>query len=203
MAPPQNVALITGAASGLGRQLTIDLAQRGWNIGGLDQNEVALQALERQLGKQSSQFAGGIADITDAALLQKERTKLESRLGSISLLIACAGIAELTPAANMDAAAIARIINVNLIGASNTIAAVLPQMLARRRGHVVAISSLASFRGLPGQMGYCASKAGLNALLESLWLDVKDKGIVVTTICPGHIRTPQSTGMFKDEYLMP
>ena len=52
-------------------------------------------------------------------------------------------------------------------------------------------------------MGYSASKAGMNALMESLWLDVKDHGIFVTTVCPGQVRTPQAIGMYKDETMMP
>ena len=129
--------------------------------------------------------------------------KIGGRLGPIDLLVACAGVAGETPAVGMNPAAISRIIAVNLVGVSNTIAAVLPGMLARRRGHVAAISSLASFRGLPGQMGYCASKAGLNALMQSLGLDVRRSGIHVTTVCPGHTRTPQATCMYKDEHLWP
>jgi short-subunit dehydrogenase len=82
------------------------------------------------------------------------------------------------------------------------VAAVLPGMLQRRRGHVVAISSLAALQGLPRQMGYCASKAGLNALMECLRLDVKDHGIMVTTICPGWTRTPLTEGKYAERELM-
>src|SRR5204863_8360902 len=70
-----------------------------------------------------------------------------------------------------------------------SIAAVLPGMLQRRRGHLVAISSLASLRGLPRMLGYCASNAGVNALMEGLRIEVGDKGLFTTTVCPGWIRT--------------
>jgi short-subunit dehydrogenase len=79
---------------------------------------------------------------------------------------------------------------VNLLGVANSVAAVLPGMLQRRRGHLVAISSLASYRGLPLMAGYCASKAGVNALLDALRVELRPHGISVTTICPGWIRTP-------------
>ena len=78
-------------------------------------------------------------------------------------------------------------VRVNLIGAANSIEAVLPTMLERRQGQIVGISSLASFRGLPRMCGYCASKAALNALLEGVRLDVQPFGVTVTTICPGWI----------------
>jgi short-subunit dehydrogenase len=76
-------------------------------------------------------------------------------------------------------------------------------MLGRGRGHLVGISSLASYRGLPKMAGYCASKAGVNALLDSLRLEVGPRGIDVTTICPGWIRTPLTTNIkVAQPYLM-
>src|SRR5262249_44579902 len=66
---------------------------------------------------------------------------------------------------------------------------VLPDMIQRRHGHIVAISSLASYRGLPKMLGYCASKSGLNALLEGMRVELRPYGIALTTICPGWIRT--------------
>jgi short-subunit dehydrogenase len=195
--------LITGAGSGIGRQLVLDGSRRGWKIAGIDQNQHALIGVEKELRGTQRQFAWAEADVTQASTLTAQVGKLEEQLGPIDLLIACAGVAGETPAVGMDPKAINRIIEVNLIGVSNTIAAVLPGMLQRRRGHLAAISSLASYRGLPAQMGYCASKAGLNTLMQSLWLDVKHHGLFVTTICPGHTRTPQAVGSYKDEYLMP
>jgi short-subunit dehydrogenase len=197
------VALVTGAGSGMGWQVSRTLARRGWRIAGVDRNAAALQELARDLAREQRAFAWGVADVTEAAPLREVVDHLTGRLGPIDLLVASAGVAGETPAVGLQAAAVAHLIGVNLIGVSNTIAAVLPGMLARRRGHIVAVSSLASFRSLPAQMGYCASKAGLNALMQSLWLDVKGHGIVVTTVCPGHTRTPQATGMYRDEYLMP
>ena len=83
-------------------------------------------------------------------------------------------------------------IQVNLIGVANTLAAVLPGMLARGRGQLVAISSLASYRGLPFMGAYCASKSGLNALMEAVRVEVKSRGITTTTVCPGWVRTPMT-----------
>lgn len=197
------VALISGAGSGIGRQLVLDLARRGWKIAGIARRTQPLEQLQAELAAEKRDFAWASADITNAAALAEQVRTLQDRLGPFDLLIASAGVAGETPAHSLDADAVAQIININLIGTSNTIAAVLPTMLARKTGHIVAISSLASYRGLPAQMAYSASKAGLNAMMESLWLDVKDHGLFVTTVCPGYIDTPQAVDMYKPEYLMP
>jgi short-subunit dehydrogenase len=91
----------------------------------------------------------------------------------------------------------AQIMNVNLIGAVNSVAAVLPQMLERKSGQLVAISSLAAYRGLPKSAAYCASKAAMTALFESLRVDLKNSGVSVTTIHPGFIKTPLTAGREK------
>lgn len=203
MSMEPQIALVTGAGSGMGRQLVIDLSRRGWKVAGIDRNPEGMEELEQELAIEHRDFTWAVADVTEPESLFKEVSKLETRLGAIDLAIASAGVWSETHAIGMNPAAIARIIGINLIGVSNTIAAVLPGMLTRRRGHVAAISSLAAYRGLPGQMGYCASKAGLNALMQSLWLDVKAHGLFVTTVCLGHTRTPQAIGKYKDAYLMP
>jgi short-subunit dehydrogenase len=115
---------------------------------------------------------------------------LEVRLGPTDVLIASAGIGRETSALDFHAEDIRAHLLVNLIGVSNSIDAVLPGMRRRGRGHLVALSSLASYRGLPRMAGYCASKAGLNALLDALRAELGPVGITVTTICPGWVRTP-------------
>jgi short-subunit dehydrogenase len=115
---------------------------------------------------------------------------LESRLGPIDILIANAGVGYETSALKLDAASMARVIEVNLIGVSNSISAVLPGMIERSSGHIVAISSLASYRGIPRMLGYCASKSGVNAMMEGLRVEVARHGISTTLVCPGWIRTP-------------
>jgi short-subunit dehydrogenase len=186
------VALITGAGSGLGRQLALDLASEGVAIAAVDIHAQGLQALEQELLAKNQRIACEAADVTDVQALQKAVRALEERLGPVDLLIASAGIGMETSALSFDAAVFASLIQVNLVGVANSAAAVLPGMLARGRGHLVAISSLASYRGLPALAGYCASKSGVNALMESLRVEVRSRGIFVTTVCPGWVRTPMT-----------
>ncbi|HLW66753.1 MAG TPA: SDR family NAD(P)-dependent oxidoreductase [Gemmataceae bacterium] len=186
----QEVILITGAASGIGRELSRQLLQEGARIAAVDRQAEALKALEREW--KPPNLAWAVADVTDRAALNQAVQDLEQRLGPVDRLIVCAGIGQATPAEAFPGEVFEAVVRVNLIGAANSIQAVLPGMIRRRRGHLVALSSLASFRGIPLLSGYSASKAGVNALMDSLCVELKPHGIHVSTICPGWIRTPMT-----------
>lgn len=182
------IALITGAGSGLGRQLALTLAAEGIAIAAVDLQQEPLDKLAADLpGKP---FASAVGDVTDRTALNKAVVQLRERLGPIDLVIANAGIGMENSALSFRIEDFEAQVRVNLLGVANTFDAVLPEMLARKHGHLVAISSLASYRGLPKMAGYCASKAGVNALLDAFRMELKPQGIPVTTICPGWIRTP-------------
>lgn len=185
-------ALITGAGSGIGRELALRLAQEGVAIAAVDLNSNSVQALADELARRQQRCVAATADVTQADALRDQVATLESQLGPIDLLIASAGLGLETSALAYRAFDINAVLGVNLLGVSNSIAAVMPGMIERRRGHVVALSSLASYMGMPRMLGYCASKAGLNALMEGLRFEVKPFGVHVTTICPGWIRTPMT-----------
>src|SRR5262249_10857703 len=135
-------------------------------------------------------IACAVADVTQRDALERAVAGLQDQLGPIDMLIASAGVGRETSALKYNSADIEDVIRVNLIGVANSIGAVLPGMIERRRGRLVAISSLASFRGLPRMAGYCASKAGVNALMEALRFELKPFGIHTTVVCPGWVRTP-------------
>ena len=105
-----------------------------------------------------------------------------------------------TPAKRFSAESFERVIAVNLVGVANCVAFVLPSMLERGCGQLVGIASLAGYRGLPGSGAYCASKAGVRALFESLRIDLARTPIAVTTICPGFVRTPMTD---QNKFSMP
>jgi short-subunit dehydrogenase len=189
------VALITGAASGIGRALAMALAKRGWAIAALDCRDEGLIELAGELAAQQKRCGWAVADVTHAEQLQDKVRELEQALGPTDMLIASAGIGLETSALDLRAGDVARVIDVNLTGVTNSIAAVLPGMLERRRGHLVAISSVASFHGVPRLLAYSASKAGVNAFMEGLRVEVRQAGIRVTTICPGWIRTPMTASL--------
>ena len=185
------VVLITGAASGIGRQLALTLAAEGARIAALDRQGEALDRLTAELKGEA--VASAVADVTDLPGLRSAVAQLEGQLGPTDVLVASAGIGIETPAETFRAEDFAAQIQVNLIGVINAIGAVLPGMLERKRGHLAALSSMASYRGLPHMGGYCASKAGVNSLFDALRIELRPFGIAVTTICPAWIRTPLTT----------
>ena len=178
--------LITGAANGIGRRLAALFAAEGRAIAALDRDPAGLETLAAEL--RGKRIATAIADVTKMDELKPAIASLEQQLGPIETLVANAGIGIETSGLAFDAGDFERVVAVNLVGVANSIAAVLPGMIERKRGHVAAMSSLASFGGLPRMLGYCASKSGVNALMEGLRAEVKHTGVTTTTICPGWIR---------------
>jgi len=197
------VVLITGASSGIGRALALELARRGARLGLLARRSEALAEIVREMDARKApvgaQGNGPTAlafsvDVQDAQSTKSTVESARSELGPIDVLVANAGIGATIDAASLDAAEVARVINTNVIGAVNSVAAVLPGMLERGSGHLVVISSLAAYRGLPKSAAYCASKAAVSAFFESLRLDLEPRGIAVTIIHPGFIKTPLTAG---------
>ncbi|MBI3822167.1 MAG: SDR family NAD(P)-dependent oxidoreductase [Planctomycetes bacterium] len=192
MTPSNPVALITGAGSGIGRATARLLAQEGYAIAAIDRREKGLVSLADELQAQQKPIAWRVADVTDPPGLMQATRELEAKLGPTDLLIASAGIGTETTGLDYSIPEMNLVMNVNLIGVSNSIGAVLPGMVKRQRGHLVAISSVASYRGLPRMLAYCASKAGVNAIMDGLRIELKPIGIHVTTVCPAWVRTPMT-----------
>jgi short-subunit dehydrogenase len=128
--------------------------------------------------------------------------ELRRKFGYIDLLVANAGVGGTTYAVDLCENEVAQVIRVNVLGAVNSVTAVIPHMIQRGSGHLVAISSLAAYRGLPKSAAYCASKAGVSALFESLRIDLRKTGVDVTIIHPGFIKTPLTAGRMRMPYLL-
>ena len=181
----EGVAVITGASSGIGRALAIELAREGYRVGLIARRADLLEAVVARIRDE-----GGSADCVPAAVTGRDEIRqamgaLTERLGPIDLLVANAGIALGTDALVPAAESLEAEFRVNVFGVFYAIEAVVPSMLERGGGHVVAISSLAAHRGLPGAAGYCASKAALTRLVEGLRPDWARAGN------PRHYRAPR------------
>ncbi|MBK6751371.1 MAG: SDR family NAD(P)-dependent oxidoreductase [Acidobacteria bacterium] len=186
---------LTGASSGIGEALAIAMAKRGATIGLLARRGELLDKLKKHCEK-----AGGTArvfacDVTDEDAVLAAANEFFAEFDRIDILIANAGIGGNNAETRaLQPLAVKKVIDINLMGAVNSVHAVLPRMLKKGSGQIVAISSLAGFRGLPRSAAYSASKAGMTAFFESVRLDVKHQGVDVTIIQPGFIKTPLTSG---------
>ncbi|HEY0007073.1 MAG TPA: SDR family NAD(P)-dependent oxidoreductase [Pyrinomonadaceae bacterium] len=186
----QKVLLITGASSGIGKGLALALGRRGASLGLLARRADVLGEMVCEVEALGGRALMLPADVRDAAAVREAAEQLHGHFGRIDVLIANAGIGATTAATDLKAEEVAEVFNINLLGAVNSVAAVLPEMLAQGSGQLVAMSSLAGYRGLPKSAAYCASKAALSAFFESLRLDLHGTGLDVTIIHPGFIKTP-------------
>ncbi len=182
-------AVITGASSGIGAELARQLAAQGIPVGLTARRGDRLEALAATMRDGGATVAVAPADAADPAALRAALGRLADQLGPIDLLIANAGVAVELPADHFSGAEFERMVRVNLLSAAYAMEFVLPQMLRQGRGHLVGISSLAAVRGLPSAAGYCATKAALSTLLEGLRVDLRGRGVAVTTVHPGYVHT--------------
>ena len=198
------VVFLTGASSGIGEVLAFEISKLGAVVGMLARREELLKQINEKIEQNGGTVKYFAADVTDAKAVAEAAQNLRNEFGKVDILIANAGIGgNNEETRNINADAVAKVININLLGAVNAVAAVLPQMLENKSGQLVAVSSLAGFRGLPKSAAYSASKAGMTAFFESVRLDVKHKGIDVTIIQPGFIKTPlTSSRKAKMPFLM-
>ena len=187
----ETIVFLTGASSGIGEGLALAMAERGATLGLVARRKEMLEVLADRCRKFDARVRTFAVDVTDEIALAEAADEIRGEFGRIDLLIANAGIGgndERTR--SYVPQAVRKVIETNLLGGSNAVHAVVPHMVERGSGHIVAISSLAGFRGLPKSAAYSASKAGMTAFFESVRLDVKHSGVDVTIIQPGFIRTP-------------
>lgn len=181
------LAWITGASTGIGRTLALRLARDGWRVAASARGAEALRTLE-------SQGDGAIQiyplDVTDAGAAADVVVEILRDLGPIDLAVMNAGTHAPTPADRFDAAVVRRLVEVNLLGTANTLAAAMPDMIRRKAGQIAVVASVAGYRGLPSAAAYSATKAGLIALAESLKFDLDRVGVKMQVINPGFVRTP-------------
>src|SRR6266566_357171 len=188
------VVMITGASSGIGRGMALEIARGGAILGLVARRLEVIDEVVREIETGGGKAKALPADVRKLDSISAAADSLRESFGPIDVLIANAGIGPTRDAADFSADEVAEVININVIGASNSVAAVIPEMVARGSGQLVAISSLAAYRGLPRSAAYCASKAAVSAFFESLRLDLEPRGIDVTIIHPGFIKTPLTHG---------
>ena len=196
------VVLITGASSGIGRAMGVELAKNGALVGLLARRGDRLAAAVKEIEQAGGTALALRADVTDSLQVRAAVTELSEKFGEIDLLVANAGINVNTFVPDLCERKIADLFNVNVIGVVNSVSAVLPAMINRGQGHLVVNSSLAAYRGLPKSAAYCASKAAISNFFEALRIDLKGTGVDVTIIHPGFIKTPLIVNIRRTPYVM-
>lgn len=190
--------LITGASSGIGAQLAREVVARGGRVGLLARREDRLQALAAELREKGGTAAWAAADVTDREGFTAALDRLSRELGATDIgadvIVANAGTNLPEKPSKFRRGTAPTLYDINLQGMVHMIDWALPRYLEAGRGHIVGISSAASFLGLPGNPSYCGSKAAMRIHLQSLRVTLKRRGIRVTTICPGFVKSELTEG---------
>ena len=196
--PADGIAWITGASAGIGRAVALRLLQDGWTVAVTARRAGELAALAALHPGRIIPVAG---DVTDAAQMAAAVAQAEAVAGKpIALAILNAGTYVPMSAQDFDSAAFKLQVDVNLIGTGNALAAVMPGLIARGRGQLAIVASVAGYRGLPTAIAYAATKAALIAMAESLKFDLDRAGVLMHVLNPGFVRTPLTD---KNTFPMP
>jgi len=176
---------VTGASGGIGRAMVEALGEAGVDVVASDIREDLLSDLAQRFDSVRTLPM----DITDSAAVDEKATRAWDLLGAVDILMNNAGVSQRSLFAETNPAVLRRIIEVNLIGTMLVTRAVVARMLAGNGGHLVTITSMAARVPTPQRTMYSAAKMGLHGLFDSLRGEVEPKGIAVTLVLPGVVRT--------------
>ncbi len=188
--PTKPVAIITGASSGIGAATARKLAETGYRLTLAARRRQRLEQLRDELKPTNAEVELAVTDVTQRDQVEAMARATLDRFGTIDVLVNNAGIMPLSFIKNLHVDEWMQMIDVNLKGSLHAIAACLPTMLERGRGHIINVSSIAGRKHFPAGTIYCGTKHALNAIAEGLRNELTaDHNIRVTTIEPGAVAT--------------
>ena len=186
------VAVITGAASGMGLAIAQRLAAAGHRVALLDLDGDAAERAAEELRGSGAEACRQTVDVADRAAVDRALASVRAELGPVEILVTSAGVDEFSSFIEISAAQWDRMLAVNLTGVFHCVQAAVPDMLAAGWGRIVTISSSSAQSGARRMAHYVASKGGVIALTKALAVELGPKGITVNTIPPGSIETPMT-----------
>ncbi len=200
MTPSDGVAWITGASSGIGSAVAIELARRGWTVAVSARRLPELEALTSKTQGMSGRIIAHAVDVTDREAMARAVEAIEAVHGPIVQAFFNAGVAPYTRAGALDVDAFRQAVEVNIMGVVHGLAPLLERMGARGQGQVAVNASVAGYGGLPKAAAYGASKAAMIHMCEALKFDCDQLGIVMQVVNPGFVDTPLTK---KNDFPMP
>lgn len=191
-------AVITGGGSGMGRAIAVEFARQGARVVAADINEAAAEETAALVRAENGIGFGLRVDVTDSASANLMAQRALELLGSLHILVNCAGVRIIKNFLEHTDADWKRMLDINLTGPFYCARAVLPAILAAGGGKVINIASIASYVGRPNRAAYCAAKAGVLGLTRALATDMRGRNVCVNAIAPGSIATPLTAGPSSD-----
>ena len=185
-------ALITGGGRGLGKAVAIALANEGVNVGITGRNEESLKTTVAELEKLGVKAAYSVFDVEEMAQVEQGVASIASQLGSIDILINNAGVGDFGSFEEMPVETWEKVMKVNLFGVYYVAKATLPYLKQNKEGDIVNVASTAGLKGGPNMSAYCASKAAVISLSQSLMAELRKFNIRVITLTPSTIATDMS-----------
>ena len=190
-----HVAIVTGGARGIGRDIALTFAKAGVDVALFDVNPQQLDATTQELRAMGRRAEGIVVDVTDGKQVDQGVAKVLDKLGRIDILINNAGITKDGLLIRMDDAQWDRVLTINLKGTFLCTRAVAKHMLKQRRGRIVSVASIVGMIGNPGQANYAASKAGIIGMTKSVARELASRGITCNAIAPGFIKTEMTDAL--------
>ena len=200
MQPTDGVAWITGASSGIGAAVALELARRGWTVAITARRLELLEEVALQGAGLSGRIVAHAGDVTDPEAMRAVVEGIESVHGPIALAFLNAGTAQGNRPDGLDATTFERIFAVNLFGVVRGLAALMENMSDRGKGQIAVNASLVGYAGMPGSGAYGASKAAAIHLCESLRFECDRLGIRLQLVNPGFVDTPMTK---RNTFAMP